>query len=361
MVVQWERHISSHELTFDDDRTVRRLGDSGCMPRALISAESLTGFRVSVVSYPGSMNTLSIGAEYSAEVQGTVPSKFCLFGGMRSCGLRSCGLHAEVWMNNKCVTAAPLPKDGDVVLFDWDEQGAVRLSVSGGWFWTGQLQVPRGHRAFFGVSLASDNVLRLHSVCKPQGRPAESRYSEKLLNSIAFSDVKLACLGGEALDAHRCMLAAASPVFETMLRSGMREATELRVEIRASKPVVADFLRHIYTGEFDEHIQAAPMLELAHFYELSDYAAFCGELLVKNLAPATISETTRAISRLRSLVASRARSKLSQDANVFDDLWCKLSERVESDPQLVRALLESHAGVPIDPLGAGSAGSVQHG
>ena len=101
------------------------------------------------------------------------------------------------------------------------------------------------------------------------------------------------------LEAHKALLAASSPVFNRMFESGMLETKENSVSIPAPKEVVANLLRHVYTGVFDPNIDAAAMIELAHMYDLQDLAVFCGEVFVDNLAPANVSQCAKKIGPLR--------------------------------------------------------------
>lgn len=74
----------------------------------------------------------------------------------------------------------------------------------------------------------------------------------RLLRSLwtgrGFSDAVVQC-GDRSWQVHRCVLAAASPVWARMLQSGMREAVELVLEIQDADPrVVGELLEFIYTG-----------------------------------------------------------------------------------------------------------------
>lgn len=154
---------------------------------------------------------------------------------------------------------------------------------------------------------------------------------ERLLADPIFADVALVSQEGQELWAHRALLAAASPVFHRMFESGMVETQESRVKISAPKEVLNSFVSHIYSGSFDPNMDAQAMIELAHMYDLQDLAAFCGELLVDNLAPANVSQCARKIGRLR-----------GDGQDVFEQIWERMTNRIESDPVLVRALLEGH-------------------
>lgn len=162
-----------------------------------------------------------------------------------------------------------------------------------------------------------------------------------------FSDLRVLCADGSALEAHKALLAAASPVFCCMFQSGMLEAKESSVSIPAPREVVASLLRHVYTGVFDPNIDASAMIELAHMYDLQDLAVFCGEVLVDNLAPANVSQCAKKLGRLRNSGSTHdsdgyAGSAQGQSHDVFEQIWSRMTARIEQDPVLVRALLEGH-------------------
>ena len=202
--------------------------------------------------------------------------------------------------------------------------------------WHGSLLAPARSRRFFGASVADNAVLRIEATQKHSRSPL--CYTERLLQTSSFSDVRIVCGDGKVLEAHKALLAAASPVFNRMFESGMLETRENSVSIPAPKEVVASLLRHVYTGVFDPNIDAAAMMELAHMYDLQDLAVFCGEVLVDNLAPANVSQCAKKIGRLRS---HDGYGSVASD-DVFEQIWSRMTARIEQDPVLVRALLEGH-------------------
>lgn len=136
---------------------------------------------------------------------------------------------------------------------------------------------------FFGASVADNSVLRIEATQKHSRSPL--CYTERLLRTPCFSDVRVVCADGSVLDAHKALLAASSPVFNRMFESGMVETKENSVSIPAPKEVVFSLLKHVYTGVFDPNIDAAAMIELAHMYDLQDLAVFLRGSLGGQLGP----------------------------------------------------------------------------
>ena len=71
-----------------------------------------------------------------------------------------------------------------------------------------------------------------------------------LLTGGQFADVVLLVGGDQRVSAHKCILAAKSPVFAAMFQSDMREARDGEVRILdLSVETCQSLLRFIYTGE----------------------------------------------------------------------------------------------------------------
>ena len=74
----------------------------------------------------------------------------------------------------------------------------------------------------------------------------------KFLTDQALTDVTLEC-EGKKFEAHKLILAAASPVLEAMFKDGTKEHQESCVNIEDIDSDVFDvFLRYLYSGEVDQ-------------------------------------------------------------------------------------------------------------
>mmetsp|Transcript_24453 Transcript_24453/g.56698 ORF Transcript_24453/g.56698 Transcript_24453/m.56698 type:complete len:364 (+) Transcript_24453:71-1162(+) len=348
----WDKALSSYILVFDDDWTVRVPGSAGSeSPLALVPAEYVGDeFMVRVVEFAGEGNSISVGGlffsgkevPFQAGDMGFLPQSF---------GVRSQSPAASQVGTKGSRREASGLRPGDAIMVRWTSTGSAEVFVNGTRIWNGSLLAPARARRFFGASVADNAVLRIEATQKHSRSPV--CYAESLLHSPLFSDVRIICCDDSVLHAHKALLAASSPVFSRMFDSGMLESRENSVRIPAPKEVVSGFLQHIYTGVFDPNVDAAAMIELAHMYDLQDLAQFCGEVLVDNLAPANVSQCARKIGRLRSNCpqdftgysgspAAHSASSDSQSDDVFEQIWKRLSDRIERDPGLVRALLEGH-------------------
>ncbi|CAJ1342309.1 unnamed protein product [Effrenium voratum] len=329
----WDRALSSYMLVFDDDWTVRVPGSAGSeSPLALVPAEYVgEEFMVRVVEFPGDGNSISVGGIYGT---GTAPCQAGDLGFLP----QSFGIRSQHFTNSQVGTKGsrrdgPIVKSGDSIMVKWSA-GNAEVFVNDARVWHGSLLAPARARRFFGASVADNAVLRIEATQKHSRIPV--CYTERLLQNSIFTDVTILCADG-TVEAHKALLAASSPVFYRMFESGMLESRDGRVNIDAPKEVVSSLLRHVYTGAFDPNIDAAAMIELAHMYDLQDLAAFCGEILVDNVAPANVSQCAEKIRRLRSTSASNAETD-----DIFEQIWQRLMARIQQDPVLMRAVLESH-------------------
>ncbi|KAI8463532.1 MAG: hypothetical protein J3K34DRAFT_142794 [Monoraphidium minutum] len=89
--------------------------------------------------------------------------------------------------------------------------------------------------------------------------PGASFPAQQLLGG-PFSDVVLVS-GGRRFSAHRVVLAAASPVFLSMLDTDMVEGGAAEVELKETDPAVAELLlQHVYGAAVEVPLAAAPAL-----------------------------------------------------------------------------------------------------
>lgn len=328
----WDRALSSYILVFDDDWTVRVPGSAGSeSPLAIVPAEYVGDeFMVRVVEFPGDGNSISVGGMYHA-----APNAPCQAGDLgflpQSFGIRSLGNLSLSQVGTKgSRREGPAVKPGDSVMVRW-VAGSAEVFVNEVRIWHGSLLAPARARRFFGASVADNAVLRIEATQKHSRTPL--CYTERLLQTPCFSDVRVVCADGSVLEAHKALLAASSPVFNRMFESGMLEAKENSVSIPAPKEVVVSLLRHVYTGVFDPNIDAAAMIELAHMYDLQDLAVFCGEVLVDNLAPANVSQCAKKIGRLRNSPHDCGYTSVGSvqlpSNDVFEQIWSRMTLRIE--------------------------------
>ena len=71
--------------------------------------------------------------------------------------------------------------------------------------------------------------------------------SQKIFQRMQNPDLVISC-GGEEIPCHRIFLRAASPVFDRMLETEMKERKEGRIEIQCCPSVGKQLVKYIYTG-----------------------------------------------------------------------------------------------------------------
>ena len=104
---------------------------------------------------------------------------------------------------------------------------------------------------------------------------------EKMQNSdftFVFNGVEVPC--------HKIVLAAASPVFEAMVRNQHREAIESKANIELTEEVGRAFIKYIYVGALQKNIleeQAAAFLELGNKYDMQELKDLAEAELLRQL------------------------------------------------------------------------------
>merc|ERR1712194_611004 len=119
----------------------------------------------------------------------------------------------------------------------------------------------------------------------------------KMWDDKKFTDVRLTC-DGETVDAHRCVLASASPVFLTMLETSMKEAQthEILIEDVGSADAVKAMVKFMYVGDLDDDTSGddcARLLVLAHKYAITGLVTRAAKRLIDNLSADSICDVVR--------------------------------------------------------------------
>ena len=111
-----------------------------------------------------------------------------------------------------------------------------------------------------------------------------SKDLEQLFLNQSETDVCF-IIRGKEIKAHKLILLARSPVFAAMLKSGMKESVENRVEINDIAPDIFEaLLRFVYTARVDlTEIDVRDLLAAAHKYLLSQLELECQNYLSERL------------------------------------------------------------------------------
>ena len=106
-------------------------------------------------------------------------------------------------------------------------------------------------------------------------------------------DVVLVSQEGKEMKAHRNILSEASPFFDKLLNTDMKESREGIIRLKAfSAPVVKDILSFVYTGRFQIWLHSAEeLLEAADFLLYPDLKSFVLNALERNLSPSNCLST----------------------------------------------------------------------
>lgn len=150
-----------------------------------------------------------------------------------------------------------------------------------------------------------------------------------LWESKQFTDCVVVC-DGEETPCHRAVLAAASPVFQTMLSSDMREGLQQRIVIEDHDPsVVKAMLGFAYQGRVAEGYERVhDLLRIADKYGMDQLVEVCAFLVSESVDCTNVVDTVRAL-----------RSAMGNEK--VKDTWDALLERLQKDKELLQVALQS--------------------
>jgi len=121
-------------------------------------------------------------------------------------------------------------------------------------------------------------------------KPGEksTKVLQALFNNKKYSDVTIVS-SNKTFSAHLNILAMSSPVFERMMDSGMREATEKRIVIKTHAPeIVEKLLQFIYAKDIIvDGSSLMPLFAISHEYNVENLLAQCVQLLVEAVDEST--------------------------------------------------------------------------
>mmetsp|Transcript_60678 Transcript_60678/g.177317 ORF Transcript_60678/g.177317 Transcript_60678/m.177317 type:complete len:225 (-) Transcript_60678:183-857(-) len=112
----------------------------------------------------------------------------------------------------------------------------------------------------------------------------QQKFMKKMWETRSFADLSITCCDG-SVQAHRCVISAASPVFARMLSGDMQEAQNQIVELAdCHASAVEAALCFIYTGESFADTDFSSVLSFAHKYEVEELIRFSAQKLSFHLS-----------------------------------------------------------------------------
>lgn len=145
--------------------------------------------------------------------------------------------------------------------------------------------------------------------------------TERLWKDRRFTDVEVLC-GETRFELHRAVLAAASPVFERMLRSDMAESKSQQIVISdVDASAIEHALEYIYTGHVAEKT-GCQVIVLGHKYDIPGLVEFAAPVALGNLTTANVCEEVRVLrpfasDHLLGPVFEALQSKVHEDHELF--------------------------------------------
>jgi len=181
----------------------------------------------------------------------------------------------------------------------------------------------------YGINGEDDYYCRI--LIRHDAYEVSDAHQEVLVNlkKRKFTDCIVIC-GQEETPCHRVVLASASPVFEKMLNTDMKESLERRIDIGKTEPkYVRSMLNSIYKGVMDvEDTNDVPqVMSLAHRYECTRLATECAESLVDTVDAHTIQDVVRHLRLLR-------------QEPTFREVWKKLIAKVKGSEDFIVQMMD---------------------
>lgn len=139
-----------------------------------------------------------------------------------------------------------------------------------------------------------------------------------------FSDCEVCC-AEEVVHCHRVVLAAASPVFASMLGSPMTEGEQKRITVSNAEPeIVKLLLKYAYIGVVETGPHSAALLTLADCYQMHSLMVTCAKDALEGVTAQNIGAVVCALRPLRE------RPEIST-------LWSQLLQKIGKDAKLLEA------------------------
>lgn len=120
-----------------------------------------------------------------------------------------------------------------------------------------------------------------------------AKFIASYFDSKSFSDIIIVSSDGEKIEAHRCILAGRSNVFNAMLTTDMLEKKTNEIVLSdIDGETLQELMRHIYKFEVQDLEKLAPkLLYCAEKYELSYLKQICALKLIDRLQPKTVFDS----------------------------------------------------------------------
>merc|ERR1711971_341105 len=126
-----------------------------------------------------------------------------------------------------------------------------------------------------------------------------------------FADVEIIC-SGKTFSAHRIVLAVASPVFATMLKTRMAEAHSGKICIEDAEPeTVEAALQFMYEGTLPANVGHEAIL-FAHKYDIAKMASKVCDRVLTSLTPENAPSILGALNPLKRSCPDDADSEISR-------------------------------------------------
>jgi len=153
------------------------------------------------------------------------------------------------------------------------------------------LHVPKRGRDYL---VAVEGLYLIHPSLGPSSSAAPLLVMRAMWASRESGDVRLVAKDGQHVDAHACVLTAASPVFAAALQSGMRESIMKEIPLPETLVgVVEGVLELLYLGSLPTALCRWSVLTFAHKYNILAAVMPIANELIAGMTPENAANTVR--------------------------------------------------------------------
>jgi hypothetical protein len=180
------------------------------------------------------------------------------------------------------------------------------------------------------------------------------------LQDSSSSDLTLICPDGK-VQVHRLMLAARSPVFNSLLNSDMQEKVSGIVKINDYKiEVVRAMVHYMYPAEIEEAFEdIVALVKIGGKYLIPTPVDDCSKKLIKSISASNVLDLG-AVADVYAVLLDGCANFVAENVEVLDEDW-RWRTKLKSSPEFLMNIIENMRNIYINDLKISRYGSKAEG